>query len=95
MKNIIVKKSVRLPDTKIILEIGDKIINNGTDSQDDFFASFGEKEAENTRMSRAYTLRGLGYRGLEKTSQSREDLKKAVELSVSNLWADAELKMLH
>ena len=75
-----------------LVESGDEIINSDTDSQDDFFASFGEKEAENTRMSRAYTLRGLGYKGLEKTSQSGEDLKKAVELSVSNLWAGTELK---
>jgi tetratricopeptide (TPR) repeat protein len=74
-----------------LVESGDKIINNRTDNQDDFFASFGEKEAENTRMSKAYTLRGLGYKGLEKTNLAREDLKKAVELSVSNLWANTEL----
>jgi tetratricopeptide (TPR) repeat protein len=77
-----------------LVESGDKIINSGTDNQEDFFASFGEREAENTRISQAYTLRGLGYKGLEKTNQAREDLNKAVELSVSNLWAGTELKKL-
>ena len=77
---------------KTLVENGEKAINRDVDAQDDFFASFGEREAENTRKSQAYTIRGLGYKGLGKTSQAKEDLKKAVELSVSNLWAKAELK---
>jgi hypothetical protein len=36
----------------------------------------------------------LGYKGAGKTDMAREDLKKAVELSVSNLWAYTELKGL-
>jgi Tfp pilus assembly protein PilF len=67
-------------------------MNRDADAQDDFFAAFGEREAENTRKSQAYTLRGLGYNGLGKTSQAKQDLKKAVELSFSNLWANTELK---
>jgi len=77
-----------------LVENGNKAINRDADSRDDFFASFGEREAENTRKSQAYTVRGLGYKGLGKTSQAKEDLKKAVELSVSNLWAGTELKKL-
>jgi tetratricopeptide (TPR) repeat protein len=77
-----------------LVENGDKAINRDANTQDDFFASFGEKEAENNRKSQAYTLRGLGYKGLGKTSLAKEDLKKAVELSVSNLWANTELKKL-
>jgi len=75
-----------------LIENGDKAINRDATAQDDFFASFGEREAENTRKSQAYTLRGLGYKGLGKSSQAKEDLEKAVELSVSNLWANTELK---
>ncbi len=77
-----------------LVENGNKAINRDADAQEDFFASFGEKEAENTRKSQAYTARGLGYKGLGKTSQAKEDLKKAVVLSVSNLWAQTELKEL-
>ena len=75
-----------------LIEYGDKAMNRDADAQDDFFAAFGEREAENTRKSQAYTLRGLGYNGLGKTSQAKQDLKNAVELSFSNLWANTELK---
>ncbi|NQU51973.1 MAG: DUF5107 domain-containing protein, partial [Bacteroidetes bacterium] len=77
-----------------LIENGDKIINKSSVDEEDFFAIFGEREEENTRNSKAYTLRGLGYKGLGKTVLAKEDLKKAVELSVSNLWANTELKGL-
>ena len=51
---------------------------------------FGEREAGNTRLSRLYTLRGLGYKGLGESQRATDDLNKAVELSRSNLWAQAE-----
>ncbi|MFY9150548.1 MAG: DUF5107 domain-containing protein [Prolixibacteraceae bacterium] len=75
-----------------LIENGDNIINKRGENQGDFFAIFGEKEAENTRNSQAYTLRGLGNKGLGKAIQAKEDLQKAVDLSVSNLWAGTELK---
>lgn len=53
---------------------------------------FGEREAENTRRSRSYTMRGLGYKGLGQMDQAVADLKQAVELSYSNLWAKTELE---
>lgn len=53
---------------------------------------FGEREAENVRKSRYYTMRGLGLKGLNKSKQAHEDLKSAVELSHSNLWAKVELE---
>ena len=52
---------------------------------------FGEREAENTRRSRSYTMRGLGYKGLGQMDQATRDLKQAVDLSYSNLWAKTEL----
>jgi len=39
-------------------------------------------------------LRGLGYKGLGKTNLTTDDLKKAVELSASNLWAKSEFDEL-
>jgi tetratricopeptide (TPR) repeat protein len=56
----------------------------------DFFAKFGEKEAENVRLSNANMLIGLGNKGLGNTAKANESLKKAVELSASNLWAEVE-----
>ena len=53
---------------------------------------FGEREAENVRNSRYYTIKGLGLKGLNKTKQANETLQKAVELSYSNLWAKLELE---
>ncbi len=77
-----------------LIESGDKIINKSDETQDDFFAIFGESETENKRNSRAFTLRGLGYKGMGKTALAKDDLKKAVDLSVSNLWANTELSGL-
>jgi tetratricopeptide (TPR) repeat protein len=51
---------------------------------------FGGREAMNDRLSRLYTMRGLGYKGLGESSKAKEDLKKALELSRSNLWVKVE-----
>ena len=51
---------------------------------------FGRGETSNDRLSRLYTMRGLGYKGLGQLQKAKDDLNKAVELSQSNLWAIAE-----
>ena len=73
---------------------GDKTLNAESDDKGEFFAIFGEREAETTRKSMAYTLRGLGYNGLGEIQKAHVDLAEAVELSVSNLWASMELSAL-
>jgi tetratricopeptide (TPR) repeat protein len=73
-----------------LIEEGNKRIKQG--SEIDYFAKFGEREAENVQLSNAYMLKGLGYKGLGDTSAATENLKKAVELSASNLYAKVELK---
>jgi tetratricopeptide (TPR) repeat protein len=69
---------------------GEKRISKGADV--DFFAKFGERESANVQLSNAYLLKGLGYKGLGDTKQATENLKKAVELSASNLYAGVELR---
>ncbi len=61
-------------------------------SEIDFFAKFGEKEAVNMQQSNAHLLIGLGFKGLEDRNLANENLKKAVEQSASNLWANIELR---
>ncbi|QGY46648.1 DUF5107 domain-containing protein [Maribellus comscasis] len=78
----------------VLVENGNQRLNPKEGQGNDFFAIFGEREADKTRQSMAYTLRGLGYKGLGKNKQAKEDLSKAVELSVGNLWAQTELKEL-
>ncbi len=73
-----------------LIEEGTLKLTNNTEV--DFFAKFGEKEAENVRLSNANLLIGLGNKGLGNRSKASESLKKAVELSASNLWATVELK---
>ena len=51
---------------------------------------FGGREASDDRMSRIYTLRGLGYKGLGELEKAQEDLEKACQFSQSNLWAKVE-----
>ena len=69
---------------------GENRINKGSDI--DFFAKFGEREAENVRLSNAYLLKGLGYKGLGDSKATVENLKKAVGLYTGNLYANVELK---
>jgi tetratricopeptide (TPR) repeat protein len=76
-----------------LVAVGDEQINEKSGDEGEFFAIFGEREAESTRKSMAYTLRGLGNKGLGKSMEAKDDLQKAVELSVSNLWAQKELDM--
>lgn len=73
-----------------LISEGEKQIKVG--SEIDFFAKFGERESENVRLSNAYLLKGLGYKGLGNTNAATENLKKAVELSASNLYAKLELE---
>ena len=51
---------------------------------------FGGREATNDRMSRLYTMRGLGFKGLGEAQKAKEDINKALELSKSNLSAMME-----
>ena len=51
---------------------------------------FGGSEATNDRISRLYTMRGLGYKGLGELQKAKDDLNKALELSRSNLSAAIE-----
>ena len=70
---------------------GEQQLNPGEEKQDRFFSIFGEREADTIRKSMAYTLRGLGYKGLGDRAKAEADLAKAVELSQGNLWARTEL----
>ncbi len=72
-----------------MIEEGNKRIKQGEEV--DFFAKFGEREAENMQLSNAWMNKGLGYKGLGDNKAATENLTKAVELSASNLWAKNEL----
>ena len=68
---------------------GERLINQKTEV--DFFSKFGEREAVNGRLSNAFLVKGLGYKGMGDTKLAADNLKKAVELSASNLYANIEL----
>jgi tetratricopeptide (TPR) repeat protein len=77
-------------------ELFNKMISQGNNQinrkqEVDFFSKFGEREAENARLSDAYLLIGLGYKGLKDSLQAKENLARAVDLSASNLFAILEL----
>ncbi len=71
-----------------LIEEGKKVIDQG--SEVDFFAKFGELESENVQLSNAYLNIGLGYKGLGDHKLADDNLRKSVELSASNLWANIE-----
>ena len=89
--------SLKLGDKVKASECFNKLIEEGkkrleTGSEVDFFAKFGEKESVAVQMSNAHLLVGLGQSGLGNSNAASENLKKAVKLSASNLWAAIELK---
>jgi tetratricopeptide (TPR) repeat protein len=75
---------------KGLIEEGNKRISQG--SEVDFFAKFGESEAKNIQISNAYMNIGLGYKGLGDAKSAIMYLQKAVDFSVSNLWANVEMR---
>jgi len=75
---------------KALIDEGNRMLT--TSAGTDFFAKFGEKETANVRESTAYTMLGLGNKGIGNQTAATDNLKKAVELSVSNLWANVELQ---
>ena len=89
---------LKLKDKAKAEEVFNVLVTNGENrlndhSEGEFFTIFGEQDAESIRKSLAYTIRGLGYKGLGMSDKAEQDLKKAVEWSVSNLWARTELGM--
>lgn len=78
----------------VLIDEGERKTKQSSPDEVDFFAKFGTREAENARLSNAYLLKGLGYKGLGNITAAKESLKKAVELSAGNLYAGVELKEL-
>ena len=56
-----------------------------------FFDKFGAREGENVRLANAYLIKGLGYKGLGNNTQATNNLKEALKLQESNLYANVEL----
>jgi tetratricopeptide (TPR) repeat protein len=77
-----------------LINEGEREIKPSSSGEVDFFAKFGTREAENARLSNAYMLKGLGYKGLGNITTAKESLKKAVELEAGNLYAITELREL-
>lgn len=77
-----------------LIESGEEQLKPKSSDPSEYFQIFGEKETENARISKAYTTRGLGFKGLGQTSKAKSDLEKALEHYVSNLWAQAELSSM-
>lgn len=75
-----------------MIETGEKEINNPVPSSLNYFAKFGAREADNKRLSNAYLVAGLGYKGAGIMNKAKEYLHKATELSKANLWAESELE---
>ena len=60
----------------------------------DFFTKFGGDETENAKLSNAHLLKGLGLKGLGKQKKASENLKLAISLSASNLYAMVEFNSI-
>lgn len=57
----------------------------------DYFAKFGDKQAERVRQAHAHYLLSLGWRGLGETARAGSELQRARELHPAHLGAAAAL----
>ena len=53
----------------------------------DFFAKFGSRASEATLRARALSMLGFAQQALGRTEEARTSFGRAVELDVSQLWA--------
>jgi tetratricopeptide (TPR) repeat protein len=60
----------------------------------DYFAKFGEKETEESRMAQAHYVLGLGYLGANKRLEAKAELEQAVKLNVDHLDAKFQLSTI-
>ncbi|MFC1619606.1 DUF5107 domain-containing protein [Candidatus Neomarinimicrobiota bacterium] len=74
---------------KRLIERGREMLDN--DLSVDFFAKFGNQEAENIRKAQAYYLRGLGYAGLDDRQSARAEFYTTQQLDINHLWAKSML----
>lgn len=77
---------------KSLVVNGNEYLKPEEEDQSEFFSIFGKQDHINAKESMGYTTRALGYKGLGKTKLAKEDLLKALELQVGNLWANIELE---
>jgi len=65
------------------------------DSQDEFFAKFGEKQSQNKRIAAAHYLKGLGYQGRNEYSLAKQEFEKVIALDPYHIWAAVHLEELN
>ena len=53
----------------------------------DFFTKFGSRASESTLRARALSMLGFAQQALGRTEEARSSFGRAVELDVSQLWA--------
>jgi tetratricopeptide (TPR) repeat protein len=69
---------------------GDSLIN--TSDPADYFAKFGYARTDKIRKSNGYLSLGLYYLEKGDKNKAKESLDKAIELNISNAWAEVFLK---
>ena len=75
-----------------LIELGKSRLDN---TEEDFFAKFGEKQTTADKKADAYFLMGLGYLGKEDHDSAKQELSRAVDLNLNHIWAAALLSRLN
>ena len=72
-----------------LVETGQSRLSDGQGP--DYFAKFGERQAESLRQADAHYLIGLGHLGLGRTEEARQEFQKALGLNINHRGAAAML----
>lgn len=75
-----------------LIKDGEEQISKSSTGETGISVKLKKHEAANVRLSNAYLIKGLGYKGLGDIKLANENLKKAIELSASNLYARVEIQ---
>ena len=89
----------KLGDTKRAEEIFRSLVQTGQSHLSvgqgaDYFAKFGERQAESLRQAEAHYLIGLGELGLGQTAEAKSEFQKALEANVNHRGAASQLARL-
>ena len=65
------------------------------ESEQDFFAKFGEKQTDQLKQASAHYSMALGYLGLEQKQQAKQELTLARQLVTDDNWINVLFNQLY
>lgn len=76
-------------------KIFDRMIASAESDDDEFFAKFGQKQAQNLRQAQKHYRLALAYMGKGQTADAKQQFAKTLQLNINHLWVTTYLAQLN